>query len=404
MTLQIYTSNGWIDLPGPITNDTAIYRLKPGQVWPKPAPKKGIGYVNIYRDRPKHFHNTLGEAREAYREGSSIARVRVEWTEGQFDDEPAPKGETSEPAFEELADELYTWMQAITAPGGPIHRNYLNQMAPNHMRDRIDSLLHVLLKEQRIARFTNCYSEAWYVLSEGKKPTPTDEEMADDLYAWLVRIGEPGAITTRAYINNHAPEHIKGHTSALLGLLERTKRIKREERHWWEEAWIVLKNDEQENLSFAQRTERLILWMQDHANSCTFSRALLEDRAPLKGKDLDMSLQHLLRKGQVTRTCHHNVEIWELVRHPRPFLDQGILAMIAQQIFGKGLIDPATGTTDAAAGGDPHLEESSNRPNGLPLSAQKILDQLPQRAKDGISLALEDMARQRIQRWMQGAQ
>ena len=48
-------------------------------------PKTGVAYVNVYEDGDCNTHLTLKFA-EATRTHDCLARVRVEWKEGQFDE------------------------------------------------------------------------------------------------------------------------------------------------------------------------------------------------------------------------------------------------------------------------------------------------------------------------------
>lgn len=86
MLLQLYLANGW-DNPSRDYNFNrpyCVYRLAPGQVWPKPEPKRDVryfhlwddGFVSLNRDKLEGRHNGV----------SIIARARVEVVEGQFDD------------------------------------------------------------------------------------------------------------------------------------------------------------------------------------------------------------------------------------------------------------------------------------------------------------------------------
>lgn len=48
-------------------------------------PKRGVGYLNIYNSLISRLHETRQEA-DRFADKERLACIRVEWTEGQFDD------------------------------------------------------------------------------------------------------------------------------------------------------------------------------------------------------------------------------------------------------------------------------------------------------------------------------
>lgn len=70
--------------------DGNIYKIQPHDFsqWDEYVePRKGVGYVNVYDDGIGLVYSTRFDAIVSQSESRKLlARVKVEWTEGQFDD------------------------------------------------------------------------------------------------------------------------------------------------------------------------------------------------------------------------------------------------------------------------------------------------------------------------------
>lgn len=84
MRFEWYNGFGWVSHDLAPFSKTGTYRLAPGQVWPKPEPRREVRYVHLLEGgsatmQVDKYHGRWGALR-------IIARVRVELVEGQFDD------------------------------------------------------------------------------------------------------------------------------------------------------------------------------------------------------------------------------------------------------------------------------------------------------------------------------
>lgn len=88
MYIQYYSYLGsWIEKKVGIFNFGTTYRLAPGQVWPKPEPKRAVLYVHLLEDGTTRYGPPAYAQCLVETDGIKIiARVRVEIVEGQFDD------------------------------------------------------------------------------------------------------------------------------------------------------------------------------------------------------------------------------------------------------------------------------------------------------------------------------
>ena len=85
MRLEYYDGLGWASYNPTYFSQTATYRLPPGQVWPKPEPKREVRYAHLLSNGSTM---TLLNKCEDDQDNDPhiIARARVELVEGQFDD------------------------------------------------------------------------------------------------------------------------------------------------------------------------------------------------------------------------------------------------------------------------------------------------------------------------------
>ena len=87
MLIELFVDAGWAVAPEPAFRKTSAYRLAPGQVWPKPEPRRAVRYVFLLADGttrygPSAYAQCLVETYGI----KIIARARVEVVEGNYDD------------------------------------------------------------------------------------------------------------------------------------------------------------------------------------------------------------------------------------------------------------------------------------------------------------------------------
>lgn len=84
MLIELFVGASWAIAYEPDFSKTITYRLTPGQVWPKPEPKREVRYVHLWDDGCVSLNRDKLDGR--YSGIHIVGRARVEVVKGHYDD------------------------------------------------------------------------------------------------------------------------------------------------------------------------------------------------------------------------------------------------------------------------------------------------------------------------------